>query len=128
MGGVRARPTGRPREEAPSGYVTTREAADEIGVTTETIRKRVKKGDLPGKQLRRPGTDEVRYYVEESALVGESETDESAEGNIAMVLEAKDETIAAKEELIAELRQRVAFLEHQVEKKLETLLATTLER
>jgi DNA-binding XRE family transcriptional regulator len=111
---------GRPRDKAPPGYVTVRQAADYFGVSEQAIRNRIRDGALPAKEARREGTRERRYYVPESALVDGTTAEEAP-------MSAREATLAAKDETIAELRQRVTSLEHHLE-TLENLLAAALDR
>jgi DNA-binding Xre family transcriptional regulator len=114
------RTQGRPREEAPPGYVTVRQAADVLGRSTQAVRNGVREGRIPGKEFRREGTGELRYCVHESALVDRATADE-------IPMSDRDAALAAKDETIAELRQRVASLEQHLE-KLESLLTAAWER
>jgi DNA-binding Xre family transcriptional regulator len=100
---------GRPREDkAPAGHLTTRQAADYLNCSTQAIRNGIRDRRLPGKIVPREGTKEVRYYVLESALMDMVKADEAA-------MSGRDVALAAKDETIAELRQRVAFQEHHIE-------------
>ncbi len=58
---------GRPREQAPLGYITVSDAAEILGVSSETIRNRVRNKTLDGKAGNLP-SGERRYYVRKSAV------------------------------------------------------------
>jgi DNA-binding XRE family transcriptional regulator len=61
------RDRGRPRVQAPPGYVTVPEAAEIWGVSPETIRNRMKNGTLDGK-VDTLTSGERRYYARKSAV------------------------------------------------------------
>lgn len=90
---------GRPRDRAPEGYLTVREAADLLGITQPAVRQRIKRGTLPT----RPG-DAAHHYIPREAIEQEIQlamaetTDEVAvrsNRNTELVLEALAELNAA---------------------------------
>src|SRR5215218_5423237 len=90
-------------EGQPSGrLVTMQEAADELGLTVEAIRKRVQRGTMESDK----GEDGRRY-----AYLDESHTEAQVE--------------ASEEPLVEELRDRVSSLEKMLEEERE---ARTEER
>jgi hypothetical protein len=84
--------------------VTMQEAADELGLTVEAIRKRIQRGSIASDK----GPDGRRYvYLDESRpqVGGEGSTSTTT--------------------LVAELRDRVRFLERELERKDAILLNMT---
>lgn len=62
---------GRPRTEAPAGYVTVSEAAALLGVSDAAIRRRMDRGTLPFEtepQETASGKQEVRIYIPREAI------------------------------------------------------------
>jgi hypothetical protein len=86
---------------APTRRVTLREAADILGVSKEAVRKRVIRGTLPSET----GEDGRRYVY----------------------LEAGGDEVATHEgaALISEMRDRITFLERELERKDAILLNMT---
>lgn len=64
--------TGRPREEAPEGYVTMREASELLGIPYTTLRYRVLKRRIEAHEETTPG-GEPRYYIHENVIRRELE-------------------------------------------------------
>ena len=54
-------------DEAPKGYVTTRVAAEHLGLSQQAIRNGVRAGRIAGR-VKETERGETRYYVAESAL------------------------------------------------------------
>jgi hypothetical protein len=60
---------GRPKDQAPAGHVTVREAAEMYGVTEQAVRQRIKRGTLPifTATTTTPGK-ELRHYIPREAV------------------------------------------------------------
>jgi excisionase family DNA binding protein len=112
---------GRPRENAPPGYLTVRQVAERFGVTEQAIRNSIRDGRLPAQMVPRKGRGEGRYYVVPASALVEGATDDEAP------ISAHGAVLAAKDETIAELRQRVASLEDHLV-TLENLLVAAVGR
>lgn len=60
---------GRPRDSAPEGFRTVREAAGMLGISETAVYSRIRRGTLPtreGKDV--SGSLEVRHYIPEAAI------------------------------------------------------------
>jgi len=131
----------RHRDVTPPGYVTVREAAEVIGRSPETVVRYLRAGYLDGLVDQVNESGEPRHYVAKSALKehlrelarGEQVRSERAREAASVGDDDRhsrahnDELLQAKDEIISDLRHRVAFLEHQVE-RLHGSLDSALER
>lgn len=107
---------GEDRRERPSGqHVTVDEAARHLGLTVDAVRKRVQRGQIANEKV---GPDNA-------STVQDERPDNTGQA---------DALIAAKDETIEELRDRVRRLEREVDTRNEEirrrdhLLAAALER
>jgi hypothetical protein len=58
---------GRPRDQAPEGYLTIREAAEILEITDQAIRNRIKRGTLPSREVVH-GENETRRYIPKESI------------------------------------------------------------
>ena len=110
---------GRPRDQAPPGYITTSDAAEIWDVSAETIRNRIRNKTLAGKVVTlRSG--ERRYIVASSAV------EEYRTWNGAQRLPWGDqgpgvEKLASRLDAIAERQDAIAERQENVEKRQESI-------
>jgi Helix-turn-helix domain len=103
---------GRPRDEAPAGHLTVREAAELLGVSDTAVRGRIKRGTLSTMpDLVTEGGGEPRYYIprheveralsERGAVARREDT-----GEVMLNSERLAERLEGKLEEIREQRER----------------------
>ncbi len=117
---------GRPREEAPKGYMLPREAAQVLNVSEESIKNWIRSKRLAGREWLTP-KDEKRYYAEAEAVRAEA----ASRGEVARVetvLKATDRVELNSERLakaiIEELRRQgksvnAEMLQNREERRLQ---------
>jgi hypothetical protein len=87
------------------------EAARRLGVSQDAIYKRIKRGTIPYEKAEE---DKIYVYLDESVDAGETSTD--------TVEEASTDSV-----LVAELRDRVRFLEDELQRK-DAILMSLVQR
>lgn len=101
--------------------VTVAEAARRLGVKEQAIRKRISRGTLPHDK-----DEDGRVYVyldpirASEGYSNDTRSDTKSNVTVEGLLDAKDETIA-------EMREQLAFLRSELERK-DTLLMTLMQR
>jgi hypothetical protein len=91
--------------------VSVAEAARRLGVSQDAIYKRIKRGTIPYEKAEE---DKTYVYLDESVDAGETSTD-TAEG------------LSTDSVLVAELRDRVRFLEDELQRK-DAILMSLVQR
>jgi len=86
--------------------VTVQEAAEELGLTVDAVRQRLRRGKLP--RATPPEDDDKRVYVWLDLNQTYNPTDDETETRHDVQGESRDE-------LVGELRERVRFLETELE-------------
>lgn len=97
--------TGRPREGAPEGYVTIRQASELLGVPYTTIRYRILKRRIEAHEETTPG-GEPRYYIHQDVIRRELERS----GEVATTADLEEVEIS----LDAEVETNRQIIEHAV--------------
>lgn len=115
---------GRPRNRAPDGFATVREAAKILGVSEQAIRARLDRGTLTQRVDPMPN-GEVRRYVPREAIDDALRSshelatrDDAAEITLAGALLAKEMT----EQLVAEIHRHEVALTSVIEEQGHALL------
>jgi|SRR5215211_6137029 len=121
---MRARSTrGRPREEPPEGFLSSHEAAEILNLSPQAIRNRIRDDRYPPEDAKVANLDtgERRYYVRKSAVMDEANAYDALINYRDAAMAAKDETIAEQRQRAALLEGRLDWLETKVVAKLDTL-------
>lgn len=68
---------GRPKDQAPPGHLTVREAAQMLGITASAVRQRIENGSLTARitTTKRKTRNERRYYIPKENVVDALERD-----------------------------------------------------
>ena len=120
------RSRGRPREQAPPGFITASEAAEILAVAPETIRNRINSGLLKGRVDELP-SGERRFYVRKSAveeylpqlLLGDHGPGvEELASRLDMILK-RQEVILERQDVIAERQEDLEIRQENIEKRQE---------
>lgn len=111
---------GRPRDTAPKGFVTVREAADLLGISGAAVRQRIKRGALPSEEGHVSDRLESRHYIPHEAIEREI-IEKGLPANRGHV-EASAETVIARVEMaIEEAAEAVRLQDEHVSARLDKL-------